>query len=71
MDPAIARAFVGEAINVLEQQQPNHEAGLDPRAALVAVQRCNLRIDPISVDLVGELHQLVLHVDDLVEPGTK
>lgn len=68
--PAIAHAFVGEAINVLEQQQPNHEAGLDLRAALVAVQRCNLRIDPIPVDLAGELRQLVLHVDDLIEPGT-
>ena len=33
MHPALAHAFVGQAVDVLEQQQPDHEAGLDPRAA--------------------------------------
>ena len=68
MDPALAHAFVGQPVNVLEQQQPDHEAGLDPRPALVAVERRDLAVDPVPVDLAGELHQLVLHVDDLVEP---
>ena len=69
MHPALAHAFVGQAIDVLEQQQPDHEAGLDPRPPLVAVERRNLAVDPCPVELACELHQLVLHVDDLLEPG--
>ena len=69
MDPALAYAFVGQAIDVFEQQQPDHEAGLDPRPTLVAVERRNLAVDPCPVELACELHQLVLHVDDLLEPG--
>ena len=68
IDPALAHAFVGQPVDVLEQQQPDHEAGLDPGPALVAVERRDLAVDPVPVDLAGELHQLVLHVDDLVEP---
>jgi hypothetical protein len=38
-------------LDVLEQQQPKHEAGLDPRPPLVAVERRDLAIEPIPVDL--------------------
>jgi hypothetical protein len=69
MDPALAHALVGEAVNVLEQEQTNHEPSLDPRSPLVAVERRDLLFDPLPVDLAGELNQLVLHVDDLIEPG--
>ena len=69
IDPALAHPFVGQAVDVLEQQQPDDEAGLDPRPAIVAVKRRDLAIDPVPVDLAGELYQLVLQVDDLVEPG--
>src|SRR6516225_10106025 len=71
VDPALADALVGQAVDVLEQQQPDHETALDPRPALRAVERRDLAIDPVPVDLGGELHQLVFQVDDLVEPGTK
>jgi hypothetical protein len=54
---------------MLEQQQADHEAALDARAALVAVERRDLAVEPRPVDLGRELHELVLHVDDLVEPG--
>jgi hypothetical protein len=54
---------------VLEQQQSDHEAGLNPGPALVAVERRDLAVDPRPVELARELHQLVLHVDDLLEPG--
>ena len=47
---------------MLEQQKPDREAGLDPRPALVAVERRDLPIDPIPIDLTGELRQLMLHV---------
>jgi hypothetical protein len=53
---------------VLEQQQPDHEAGLDPRPAVLAVERCDLAVDPVPIDLAREQNQLVLQVDDLVQP---
>src|SRR5262249_34275382 len=69
VDPALADAFVGQAVDVIEQQQSDHEARLDAGSAVVAVQRGDLVVDPGPVDLAGKLHQLVLDVDDLVEPG--
>jgi hypothetical protein len=67
-DPALAHAFVREPVNVLEQQQPDREARLDPGPSLVAVERRDLAVDPLPVQPTGELHQLILHVDDLVQP---
>ena len=67
--PALAHAFVGQAIDVLEQQEPDHEAARDPGPALLAVERRDLAVDPRPIKLAGKLHQLVLHIDDLVEPG--
>src|SRR5262245_24616910 len=67
--PARADAFVRQAVDVLEQQQPDHEAGLDAGPAILAVERRNLAVDPAPVDLAGKLHQLMFHVDDLIEPG--
>jgi hypothetical protein len=69
VDPALAHALVGQPVDLLEQQQADHEAALDPGTALVAVERGNLTVEPGPVDPAGELHQLVLQVDDLVEPG--
>jgi hypothetical protein len=54
---------------VLEQQQPDHEAGCDPGPAVLAVERSDLAVDPVPVDLAHQQNQLVLHIDDLVEPG--
>jgi len=68
MDPALANPLVGQAINVLEQQQADRKARLNPGPTLVAVERRNLAIDKVPVDLAGEQHQLVLHIDDLVQP---
>ena len=68
MDPAVACAFVGQPVDVFEQQEPNRKACLDPRPALVAVERRDLAIDPIPIDLAGELRQLVFRVDHLIEP---
>jgi hypothetical protein len=68
MNPALTDAFVRQPVDVLEQQQPDHEPGLDSRPPFVAIERRNLAIDPIPVDLARERHQLMLHVDDLIEP---
>ena len=56
---------------MLEQKQPDHEAGRRGGSALVAEQRRDLAVDPLPIDLAGKLHQLVLEVDDLIEaaPG--
>ena len=69
MHPALTNALVRQPVNVLEQQKPDHEAGLDSGPALVAVKRCDLAIQPLPVELACKLHQFVLHVDDLLEPG--
>jgi len=71
MDPAFANAFVGQPVDMLEQQKPDHETGLDRRPSPIAVERRDLVIDPVPVDLVAELHQLVLHVDNLFKPGSE
>src|SRR5258705_6214911 len=69
VDPALAHPFIGQPVNVLEQQQPDHEAGLDARPAVLAVERRDLAVDPVPIDLASKQNQLVLHVDDLVQPG--
>ena len=68
LNPAGAHLFVRQHENVLEQQKPDHEPRLDPRPPRVGIERGDLRIEPVPVDALGELHQLVPHVDDLVEP---
>src|SRR3981189_259008 len=68
VDPALTHTFIGQPVNVLEQQQPDHEAGLDPRPAVLAVERRDLAVDPVPIDPAGKQNQLVLQVDDLVQP---
>src|SRR6188508_3413571 len=68
IDPAFAHAFIGQSVNVLEQQKPDRKARLNPGPPLLAIQRRDLAIDPVPVDRTCELCQLVLEVDDLVEP---
>src|ERR1700691_1989487 len=66
--PALASPFIRQPVNMLEQQQPDHEAGLDPWPAVLAVERRDLAVDPVPIDLAGKQNQLVLRVDDLVQP---
>src|SRR6266480_2451165 len=68
IDPAFAHAFVGQTGNMLEQKKPDHKPCRNSRPTTVAVQRRDLAIDELPVDLACELHQLVPHVDDLVQP---
>src|SRR5262249_13004067 len=69
IDPALAHLFVGQTKDVLEQHQSDHEAGRNPRPALVAVERSDLLVEVLPIEPAGEFDQFVLHVDDLVEPG--
>lgn len=67
--PALAHALVGQRVDVLEQQQAQHVAARDPGPPLVAEAGRHLLVQPGPVDPLGELNQLVAHVDDLLEPG--
>jgi len=40
---------------VLEQHQSDHEAGSNPRPALVAVERSNLPVEMLPIKPAGEL----------------
>jgi hypothetical protein len=53
---------------VLEQKKPDHKPGRNSGPTSIAVQRRDLAVDEVPVDLARELHQLVLHVDDLIQP---
>ena len=71
VDPTLAHLLIGQREDVLEQQKPDHEAGWGGGSALITEERRDLVIKPIPVELAGELHQLMLHVDDLVEPRSE
>ena len=49
IEPAFAHAFVGQSVNMLEQNR-------NSRPATVAVQRRDLAVDELPVDLARELH---------------
>src|SRR4029079_12549591 len=51
VNPALTYRFVGQRKDVLEQEQPDDETSLDPGAALVAVKRRDLAIEPLPIDL--------------------
>jgi hypothetical protein len=68
IDPALAHAFIGQPVNVLEQQQTDCKPGRDSGPALLAVERGDLTVDKVLIDLAGELFQFVLEVDDLIQP---
>jgi len=68
VDPALAHLVIGQREDVFEQKQPDHEAGRCGGSALVAEQWRDLAVDPLPIDLASKLHQLVLEVDDLIEP---
>src|SRR5437762_7949662 len=65
IDPALARTFVGQAVNMLEQKKPDHKPCRNSRPTTVAVQRCDLAVDNDPLDPTRELHRRVPHVDDL------
>jgi hypothetical protein len=54
INPALANALIGQPVNVLEQQQPDHEAGLDPGPAILAVEWHDFAVDPDPIDLASD-----------------
>ena len=61
----------GSPVNLLEQQQPDRKSRRDAKPPLLAVERCDLAVDKVPIDLAGELRQLVLEVDDLVKRSSR
>src|SRR6516164_7912341 len=56
IDPAFAHAFVGQSVNMLEKKKPDHKLCRNSRSATLAVQRRDLAVDELPVDLARELH---------------
>src|SRR4051794_3565222 len=56
MDPAFAHPFVGQSVNMLEQKKPDHKLCRNSRPATVAVQRRDLAVDELPVDLARKLY---------------
>ena len=59
IDPAIAHLFV-QAENLFEQQEPDRKRARDAGSTLVAVERRNLPLEPLQVELVHVVAQGVL-----------
>lgn len=45
--------------------------GPDPRPAVLAVERRDLAVDSIPIYPAGKQNQLVLHIDNLIQPRPK
>src|SRR5258708_20562770 len=72
LHPAITQSLVGKVISVLEDRQPRHQPRRQRRLArLVGVYRTKLLFQKTPVDRPRQLHQGLLHVDDLVKPGAQ
>lgn len=57
---------------MLEDRQPRHQPGRQRRhAGTVRVDRAETLLQHRPVDRLRQAHQLVLHVDDLIEPGAE
>src|SRR6516165_4844806 len=69
LHPAIAQSLVGKVVSVFEDRYPRHQPRRQWRLArLVGVGRAELRFQKPPVDRPRQLHQRVVHVDDLIKP---
>ena len=69
--PTLPDALIREPVDLLQEQDPDHEAGLGPGPSLGGETLRHLLVDPVPVDLLGQPNQLMLHIDDLIETGSK
>jgi hypothetical protein len=67
LHPALAQRLIGEVVGVLEDRQSRHQPRRQRRmAGLVAVGGAELLFQEAPVDRLGELHQRMIEIDDLV-----
>ncbi len=72
LDPLLTHHFIAEIVGMLENREPRHQ----PRPqrwppGAVGIHRTELLFQAPPVDRPRQLHQRVIHVDDLVEPRAK
>src|SRR5262245_51355482 len=69
LHPAIAQSLVGKVVSVLEDRQPRHQPRRQRRLTrLVGVDCPEPLFQKTPVDRPRQLHQRVVHVDDLIKP---
>jgi hypothetical protein len=69
LHPAIAQSLVGKVVSVLEDCQSRHQPRRQRRLTrLVGVDRPEPLFQKTPVDRPRQLHQRVVHVDDLIKP---
>ncbi len=72
LHPAIAQTLVGKVVGMLEDRQPCHQPRRQRRLArLVRVDRPEPLLQKTPIDRLRQLHQRVVHIDDLVKPRAK
>ena len=69
LHPAIAQSLVGKVVSVLEDRHSRHQPRRQRRLTrLVGVDRPEPFFQKTPVDRPRQLHQRVVHVDDLIKP---
>jgi len=69
LNPQRAHGLVAEVVRVLEDRKPRHQPRRQRRpAGAVRIDRAKSLLQEPTIDRLGEPHQGVAHVDDLVEP---
>ena len=68
LDPLRADLVVRDAARVFEQMQADHQSSRQTRAPLLSVKAAERFVEALPVDQPRQTHQLVAHVDHVVEP---
>lgn len=72
LHPALAQRLVGQVERVLQNGQPRHQPRRQWRhASSVRIDRPKAGFQHRPVNSLRQTHKFVLHVDDLVEPGSE
>jgi hypothetical protein len=72
LDPAQEDFLVRQVVDMLQDCHARHQSCRQRRlAGVIRVDLAELDADQPPVDLPAEPHQLVVHVDDLIEPRPK
>src|ERR1700758_3321863 len=69
LNPALAQSLVGKVVSVLEDRHSRHQPRRQRRLTrLVGVDRPEPLSQKTPIDRPRQLHQRVVHVDDLIKP---
>lgn len=72
LHPAGAQLLVRQVEGMFEDRQPRHQPRWQRRhAGVVGIDRAEAPLQKWPVDRLRQPHQLVSHVDDLIQPGAE